>query len=149
MKKALAGCLLFVLSGASHAGCHDLLLGQHSWHADDTYEDDGKQHHYDNANYLLGCVTDEGHVAAVFENSYSNTAVLVGHRWQYNSWSEYVSPYLVLGVATGYKDHMAHVGAFSPYGFVGVDIHPADNSYGLMISTVGSVTSVGMRFALE
>lgn len=149
----LTGCLLALASwlfcAASQAACTDLVLGQHTWHSHDGYEEDGMDYEYNNNNYLVGCVTEDEHLVAVFENSYEKTTVLVAHTWKDNSYSPYVSPYLVLGVASGYKDHLAHVGPLSPYGFVGLDIHPVNNKYGLMISTAFTVTSVGVRFALK
>lgn len=149
VNKAVIVILLLLCSVVSHAICHDVVVGQRSYHRDETYEEDGKRYDYENTNPLLGCITEEGYIIAAFENSYSDPALLLAHSWQTHSLSPYISPYLALGVALGYKDHMEHVGAFSPYGFVGVDIHPADQSFGLMISTVGQTTTIGLRFALK
>lgn len=146
-EKILVISMLSVLSFTSYAGCHDLLIGQLSHHRDETYEDDGVHYEHNNDNELLGCITDNDHVIAVFENSYEDTAMLLAHKWSNDTLSKYITPYVVLGVALGYEDHMAHIGAFSPYGFVGLDIHPESKRYGLMISTVGVTTTIGLRFA--
>lgn len=125
------------------------MVGQHTWHVHETYREDGIDYDYNDNNYLLGCITESGYVTAVFENSYHDTALVVMRKWQYDKWSPYISPYVAMGAALGYRDHIAHVGPLSPYGFLGVDIHPVDNRFGVMISTVGATTTLGVRFRFD
>ena len=54
---------------------------------------------YNNYNFGLGYMTDDGFEAGVYYNSYRKVSVYGAKRWMYN---EYIGVYL--GLATGYKD---------------------------------------------
>lgn len=145
--KNIVFVLLCLIGQFCYADCTDVLVGQRTWHSQPDYKENGKLHPYESNNYLLGCITSNDHIVAVFRNSYDDPTALGGWVWRTNELSSYVTPYLVLGTVVGYKDHLVHVGPFSPYGFVGIDLHPQDNKFGVMISTVGTITSIGVRFS--
>lgn len=139
--------VLLLASQACYAFCSDVIVGQKTWHQQQYYYQDGKQHRYDGDNYLVGCITPDNYIMAVFKNSYGDPTVLGGFAWRYNQLSPYITPYLVLGTVVGYEDHLPHIGPFAPYGFVGLDIHNINNKFGIMVSTIGSITSIGVRFS--
>jgi hypothetical protein len=144
--KIWLGLIVVLISTIAHSKCVDAIIGQKTWHSQKGYYEHGQFREYNGNNYLIGCVTDEDTVFAVFENSYYDPSVLVARSYKDYDFSPYITPYVVVGVVAGYKDHLTvHVGPLAPYGFVGVDIHPASNKYGIMIDTIGVITSIGVR----
>lgn len=159
--------IVMLFSLPSVAG--DLLLGQYSYHFDKCVDKECPNQHLVERNYHttgegsiceFGCERYEGryrdthpligytnrtYTAFIMKNSFDKTSIVVMRNFTYD-WTKNLRPAASIGLATGYDEYLPSWGKITPMGVFSIDIHPASDKYGLIISTVPTEwISAGLR----
>lgn len=157
MKKMIF-ILIFValfFAFAQKVKADELLLGQHTWHAARFYP---KECHQEgkyicdfkiNDDHPLIGINTHGYTIFAMENSYDKTSIAVLKTFKYDLSSNFRA-YVSAGIVSGYEDKfdIAWHGIM-PALYPGIDIHPASDKWGVMITAVPNYfVGIGVRFKI-
>jgi len=137
--------IMLTLSSAVYAD--DLILGEYTHHFKDLRCKGCKP--FTNEHPLLGYSTDD-YIFFAMKNSYDKDSVAVLRSIKTDV-GQYLTPFAAAGLVTGYeqvKPKYIYAGV-AALGYIGMDIHPASNDVGLVITWVpGQFIGAGIRFRL-
>ena len=116
---------------------------EHCPKGDDTFM--GGEYNEDNN---LVFVTVDNWTSFYMKNSYGNDSFFIGRKVN-SVQNENISMFLVGGLVTGYDDIMPDIVGVSPGGYIGLDFHPVNNRFGVIVSmSINGAASIGVRFRL-
>jgi hypothetical protein len=151
MKKLLIAAALLI---STIAKADDLLLWQYTDHRQEFTKactDNGKGlciHDHIVENHPLIGLRRDSYTVLAMENSFGRTSVAALKTYSYEL-NSYVRPFVSAGLVTGYKsDETPYVwNGVAPAVYTGFDIHPASNSFGVVITIVPErFIGIGLRF---
>lgn len=104
---------------------------------------------YREDNHVIG-ITNRGYSAFVMKNSYNRWSAFLGIQYSYDT-TVNIRGFATVGLATGYSHVTASVLGLSPSVYLGVDLHPSNDQWGIIITGIPShdgVVNVGFRVTI-
>lgn len=104
---------------------------------------------YREDNHVTGVTTGK-YAAFVMQNSHDKFSVFAGKQWT-RSLNKNIRTFATIGGVTGYADVSKNVFGIAPAGYVGVDLHPSHDRWGVVftaIPTPQGIFNLGFRLTL-
>jgi hypothetical protein len=138
--------LTLLMAFSTISAADDLLVGQFTKHARPYQSAGGPE--FKKFQPLIGLKT-ENYAFIAMENSFEKPSVLILRIWDVDLTSN-IRPFVAGGIGTGYDDvHGARFKGISALGYLGVDLHPDSDKFGIMITYApDTFIGLGLRFAL-
>ena len=136
-------CIVILIFSLNVFSEDTLYLGLISSHHNDCRNCDSGQ--WNESHNLIG-YSNSKYFVGYMKNSYNRDSYILGKSF-INTDYTYVTPYAMLGVATGYKGKtMVGLGSLTLTPYLAVEIHTADKKYGINLVTIpGEVVAIGFR----
>jgi len=133
----------------------DLMVGQKTHHFHDNWNWETCGEHkkvyqpFNDSQELIGVNTDKYSLIYIHQNSLREKSIIAVRTWK-SDLTKNVRPWASAGVATGY-DKLDKIGAkLTPVGYLGVDVHPDSDKFGLVVTWVPeSFVGVGFRVRIK
>jgi hypothetical protein len=148
-------CLVFIRPAAASEPL-DLLVGQQTIHFHDhwNWEDCGTQvgqevcQPYNDSQELIGLRKGKYSLLYIHQNSLREKSLLFVRTWEYDL-TPNVRPWSAAGLGTGYDKVKKVGGTLTPVGYLGLDLHPKSDRFGLLVTWVPeSFVGLGLRVRL-
>jgi hypothetical protein len=133
--------LTLLILVSTFVSADDLLLGQYAYHFKTDSREDLRSE-----MPLIGYSTEK-YTVIVMRNSYNKSSVVL-LRTNRADLSEHFTGAISIGAASGYEDYPSdyNFDGIIPVGYLSLDIHPASNDYGLIITLAPDIfIGAGLR----
>ena len=104
---------------------------------------------FNEQNYSTG-IEHKKYIGFVMYNSHNRPSLLLGRMFS-KIHNPYIKTFTVIGGATGYDNVYTTFLGIAPTAYVGIDLHPKHNKWGVVITKIPTPTGVmaiGFRLAL-
>jgi hypothetical protein len=147
--------LVLVLIAVRSAKADDLLIGQRTIHFHDYINEEtcGEKwqcEKFNDKQPLIGYATDKYALIYMHRNSIREHSIVMVRTYKME-FNRYLRPFTAVGFATGYADRYddKSVGDITPMTYFGLDIHPANDRFGLVLTYQhDSFVGIGTRIKL-
>lgn len=135
----------------------DLLLGQQTIHFHDhwNWEACGTQvgqeicQPYNDSQELIGLRKGKYSVLYLHQNSLRERSLIAVRTWEYDL-TPNIRPWTAAGFGTGYDKVDKIGGVLTPVGYLGLDLHPKSDRFGLLVTWVPeSFVGLGLRIRVD
>jgi len=136
--------LSVIYSNVSVAG--DILIGAKSFHVN-KYQCNGCER-FRETNPLIGYSGDK-YSTHYMKNSYNKDSVVAVRTFKHDL-TKNITPFLAVGAATGYDEHVKKLskGSLTAVGYAGIDVHPKSKKLGLIL-TVTPYRTIGVALKIK
>lgn len=144
--KLLKRFLIFILLclPACETFADKVMLGQWSNHFRKCVGSECPESGFNENHKLIGYISDENIMVYCMVNSFEKSSIFLGGVWDYRL-NRYMTPYITVGVISGYEHTLPSIAGFSAAGFLGLDLHPPNKSFSISISLVpDQIIAVGL-----
>ncbi len=139
--------LVLALITANVCQATELLLGQLTYHFE-TYQHGDSGPKFNEEHALVGLKGDKYAIIAM-DNSFDKFSILAVRVWE-KDFTKNIRGFAAAGLSTGYADDVPDFTRWglTPMAYVGFDLHPSSDKYGLTFTANPSFVGLGLRTTL-